>query len=98
MTCPSCNGPIDQCRHERPFYPQMTVCYKTMERQAAVARWAKLHEKEPYHDGSFQVWSKTRTPETPYHYDDGVTIWVTDTDHGIGGDFLGEGYEPPAPE
>lgn len=56
------------------------VCYATMERDAADAAYAKLHEKEPYHNGSFTSWSKDRGEEHPYHFRDGVSIGVTDHD------------------
>lgn len=56
------------------------VCYATMERDAADAAYAKLHEEEPYHNGSFTSWSKHRGEEHPYHFRDGVSIGVTDHD------------------
>lgn len=51
-----------------------------MEQQAADALYAKLHEKEPFHDGTFAKWSPDRTLEFPYHFKDGVRIGVTDYD------------------
>lgn len=49
-----------------------------MEREAAAASYAKLHEKEPYHNGSFTSWSKDRGPSHPYHFNEGVSIGVAD--------------------
>jgi len=42
----------------------------------------------PFHDGAGN-WSKERSRDFPYHYRDGVTIWVAPEDLGMGGDFLG---------
>ncbi len=65
---------------ERVHYPFRRVCYATMEKQAADAAYAKLHEKEPYHDGSFTSWAKDRGPSHPYHFNDGVHIGVAGHD------------------
>lgn len=51
-----------------------------MEQRAADALYAKVHEREPYHDGSFTSWSKDRSLDHPYHFNDGVSIGVTDYD------------------
>jgi hypothetical protein len=51
-----------------------------MEKQAADAAYAKLHEAQPYHDGTFTSWSKDRGPGYPYHFNDGVSIGVADYD------------------
>jgi hypothetical protein len=51
-----------------------------MERAAANSAYAKLHEKAPYHDGSFQSWAKDWSTSHPYHYNDGVSIGVADHD------------------
>lgn len=64
-----------------------------MERAAAEARYDKLHEDRPYHDGAFLNWSDKRNGHYPYHYKDGVTVWVAAEDHNPDDDFL----SPPAP-
>ena len=51
-----------------------------MERSAANSAYAKLHEKAPYHDGTFRSWAKEWSPTHPYHYNDGVSIGVSDRD------------------
>lgn len=51
-----------------------------MEREAAAAAYAKLHEKEPYHDGSFTSWASDRGRSHPYHFNDGVSIGVAGHD------------------
>lgn len=55
------------------------------------ARYDEIHEELPYHDGTFTGWSSKRDKRHPYHYRDGVTLWVSlveDTTENI--------FEPPA--
>jgi hypothetical protein len=52
-----------------------------MEREAAKGLYAGLHEKQPFHDGTFTRWAEKRSPAFPYHYLDGVTVWVAAVDH-----------------
>lgn len=63
-----------------------------MERAAAAWRYGHIHEDAPFHDGTFPEdlnrWSATRTTETPYHYSDGVTVWVSARDLAPEDDFL----------
>lgn len=64
-----------------------------MERAAAEWRYDELHSDAPYHDGTFPqdrgAWSPHRTTETPYHYKDGVNIWVAQYDRAPEDKFLG---------
>lgn len=59
-----------------------------------------LHEKRPYHDGSFPddlgQWSEKPSLARPFHYTDGVTIWMAPVDLSPDDDFLGQrsGLEP----
>jgi hypothetical protein len=72
----------------KPWFPQLRVCYATRERLAAQRRFEKLHSKLPFHDGNFQRWAKDWSEYTPYHFMEGTTVWVAQTDLGQGGDFL----------
>lgn len=51
-----------------------------MERDAANARWTRLHEDRPWHDGTFRSWAEKPSVNHPYHRDHGVTIGVHETD------------------
>lgn len=51
-----------------------------MEREAANARYARLHDDRKWHDGSFTQWAKEPSREFPYRFDFGVTVGVADTD------------------
>lgn len=87
--CPQCGGRPEECGDaERPWYPQMTVCHATRETAAANAAYQRLHDDRPWHDGSFQRWAEKPSAEFPYPADAGVSIWVSASDLGLGGDFL----------
>lgn len=70
------------------WFPVRTVCYQSMEEAAANARYAELHDKQPYHDGTFASWSTKRSRSHPYHYNDGVTITAATVDVNPDDDFL----------
>lgn len=59
-----------------------------MHEQAAQARFQRLHEDRPWHDGTFSSWQEKPDADHPYHFTHGTTVWVADVDHGHGGDFL----------
>lgn len=46
------------------------------------------HEKKPYHDGTERIWTEKSTPFTPFHYRDGVHIWVSVDDLTPDDDFI----------
>ncbi len=60
-----------------------------MDRAAANAKYDRLHEKTPFHDGTFEHWAKERSVSHPYSHRDGVTIWLADTDLSPDDHFLG---------
>ncbi|MDF9716032.1 hypothetical protein [Nocardioides sp. ChNu-99] len=62
------------------WFAQRTICYATREREATEALYAQLHKDAPYHDGTEESWAKDRSPDHPFHYSDGVTIWIADED------------------
>jgi len=59
-----------------------------MESAAANRRYERLHEALPYHDGTFSSWAKNPSREHPYHFKDGVTVWVAPEDLTPDDDFL----------
>lgn len=56
----------------------------------AAAQWMydTKHEDEPFHDGTFTSWSKRRTEAHPFHYMDGVQVWVSRLDLTPDDDFI----------
>lgn len=62
------------------FYPQREIHYAAMERDAANAKWAQLHDARPWHDGTFRNWAEKPSDQHPYHRDHGVTIGVAQSD------------------
>lgn len=59
-----------------------------MEKVSAERRYAQIHEDRPYHDGTFKVWGEKATWRTPYHFSDGVRIFVAETDLNPDDNFL----------
>ncbi|MCW2785250.1 MAG: hypothetical protein JWP74_1767 [Marmoricola sp.] len=59
-----------------------------MERAATEHRWSALHEDKPWHNGDFTAWAEKRSDATPYHFKDGVTLYVSDRDDNPDDDFL----------
>lgn len=51
-----------------------------MELEAASSAYDDLHKDAPYHDGTFQSWSKERSAAFPYRYSEGVKLGVADHD------------------
>lgn len=72
---------------DRLWFPQMTVCRVEMETSAAQAQFERLHEKRPWHDGTFTDWAEKPSDSHPYHHRFGTRIWVTETDLELGGNF-----------
>jgi hypothetical protein len=60
-----------------------------MQLEAARRMYAKRHEDKPFHDGSFTIWSEKPSKLCPFHYSDGVTIWLSREDLTPDDDFLG---------
>lgn len=77
---------------DRTWFPQRSICFATMETDAANARYDAKHEKRPFHDGTFpkdpHKWAEKRSSRHPYHARDGVSIWVHDVDLSPDDDFL----------
>lgn len=71
-----------------------------MQLAAANRMYDLLHEAKPYHDGTFRLFAEEPSRLTPFHYRDGVTIWISKDDLTPDDDFLAQrpkqwrGYEP----
>lgn len=85
-----CGHPREVCGDpERTWFPQLSVCHVRQEQAAAQWRYGQVREAHgEFHDGSRRSWVKERSRSHPYHYMDGATVWVAETDLGLGGDFL----------
>lgn len=87
--CPQCKGDIAECSdHTVTWYPQRTICYPSMANAAANRRYDEVHQDLPFHDGTFTKWAKESSLATPYHYREGVNVWVADVDWTPDDDFL----------
>lgn len=88
--CPQHGGPRSECEQPRPWYPQRSVCYARQAHAAAQRRFDEIHEDTPWHDGTYTVFTAKPTTATPFHYMDGVTLWVSSKDLSPDDDFLGD--------
>lgn len=66
-----------------------------MQLAAVNAMYDDLHADRPFHDGTFTFWGEKRTGMTPFHYREGVAIWLSKADLTPDDDFLGQGSTPP---
>ncbi len=47
-----------------------------------------MHEERPFHDGTETVWASERSRATPYHFSEGVKIYVAEFDVNPDDQFL----------
>ena len=73
-----------------------SICYSQMERAAAERQYARLHEDAPWHDGTFTSWRKEPSASHPYHFQDGVTVFISTVDLAPGDNFLIDTKASPA--
>jgi len=73
---------------ERDWFPQLAVCWPAAQLEAAKAFYADLHAEAPFHDGSFKRWATERSRAFPFHFTDGVSIWLSPVELSPGEDFL----------
>lgn len=59
-----------------------------MHEAAAQRQYKDLHKERPYHDGSFSRFTSEPTAATPFHFEDGVEIFVAAFDANPGDEFL----------
>lgn len=90
--CPVHGGSFMECPDDqRDWFPQRRVCWPSAQLAAANRLYDKRHEDEPYHDGSETIWTEKPTRLTPFHFRDGVTIYLAETDENPDDDFLTNG-------
>lgn len=91
MKCSQCGGDRADCSDpEKMWYPQRAICHLTRERMAAERRYAELHKDRPYHDGTERSWAKEASRTHPYHFNDGVHVWVAVEDVNPDDQFLSD--------
>lgn len=87
--CPTHGVPRTVCHDpEVTWYPQRTIDYAAMNQAGAVWRYEQAHKQLKYHDGTFKAWSAERSPQFPFHFNDGVRIWVSQENHTPDDKFL----------
>ena len=89
-TCEAHGGPRSECPDaQRDWFPQRHVCYVEMQLDAAKRRYSELHKEKPFHDGTFTHWSEKPSRLYPFHFMDGVTIWLSPSELNPDDKFLG---------
>lgn len=68
-----------------------------MEREAADRAYERIHEKRPFHDGTFKSWAEEASESHPYHFRDGVTVYVADEDQAPWDEFTTRESASPLP-
>lgn len=97
--CKFHGGPMSECPDdEKDWFPQRHVCYVAMQLEAAKRLYELQHEDAPYHNGSFLRWAKKPSRDFPFHYLDGVTIWMSEVELSPDDDFLSQGPSASADE
>lgn len=88
--CPQCGRDRSECADpDVDWYPQRSICWATVAREVAARKYREAYSRNQYHSGFFDFPSKEYDPELrPFSMFDGVSIWVSQIDHGEGGDFL----------
>lgn len=81
LECPQCGNLREECSDPAGlWYPQRHVCYATREREAADRRYGEKHKAKPFHNGKDAGWSKDSANHAPYHFREGVRIYVAPYD------------------
>ena len=89
--CPHHGGPLSECPDdEKDWFPQLRICQPAMQLAAANRLYDLRHKDKPYHDGLRRFWAEEPSRLTPFHYRDGVTIWMSKDDLTPDDDFLGQ--------
>lgn len=52
--------------------------------------YARMHEAKPFHDGTGAIWAESPSWITPFHFQDGVRIYLAETDENPDDDFLNQ--------
>ena len=88
LLCPQCGNLREECSSpDRTWFPQRHVCYASREQAAADRRYGEKHEK-PFHNGTESRWADKATPRYPYHFRDGVRVFVAPVDLNPTDNFL----------
>lgn len=57
--------------------------------------YQELHKDQEWHDGTFTIWSDKFSKLTPWHYTDGVSIWLAPVDADPEDEFLTDKHAKP---
>lgn len=77
--CPHCNGTREECADpEKVWHMHYSICHKTVALEAARRLQAEEYKDAQWHDGTHKKWAKEYSPEFPFKFSDGLSVWVSD--------------------
>jgi len=83
-------GTLDECPDdERDWFPQRDICWPSAQLEAAKRLYALRFKDRPFHDGSYEPQAEEPSAKHPFHYLDGVAIWLSPTELRPDDDFIG---------
>ena len=78
LICPNCGNLREECADpDRLWYPQRHICYASKVRDMADRAYGEKHKDKPFHNGREKGWAKSHSVKTPFHFRDGVRVWVS---------------------
>jgi hypothetical protein len=81
LICGICGNLREECGDpESAWYPQRHICYAKRQQETADRKYGELHKDKPFHDGTEKRWADAATPKVPFHFRDGVRVYVAPVD------------------
>lgn len=81
LVCSVCGNLREDCSDpDFIWYPQRHTCYASRQQATADRQYGEKHGERPYHDGREHGWSDKATAKAPFHFRDGVRVFVAPVD------------------
>lgn len=89
LLCPLCGGLREDCGDpDKARYPQRHICYTARDQASADRLYGLKNDPKPYLSRNGKVRAEKASERTPFHYRDGVRVWVADRDVNPDDQFL----------
>ena len=81
LICSQCGNVREDCSDPtKPWHEQRDICYARRAQAWADRMYGEKHKDRPFHDGNDRGWSDKATARAPFHFRDGVRVWVSPYD------------------
>lgn len=81
LVCGICGNLREDCADPNAArYPQRHKCYAKREQEAADRLYGEKHKDKPFTNRAETRWAEKPDPQTPFHFRDGVRIFVAPVD------------------